>query len=386
MKKLTLTLFVGLLTASLSCNAQGFLKRIGKQLEDKAKNTVEQTIGRKPNNSQKAESSNGNASIRQVISEKPEGTDYPEIDGLIYRVNMTDRYAAVRKVGDVLWHETDTVYIPDYITYNNRRYPVKEIDNQAFMGETFTKIRLPNTLEEIGHEAFRQTQNLKEITIPGRVKIIHAGAFAGCGATKVTLPYGLQAIEGTSFCGMDNLTEIVIPITVKEIQMRAFAECNNLVSVKLPAGLTKIDRWVFRYCKSLKSIHIPYKVSTIEDNAFEGCTSLAEVRLLSGLTQIKTSAFQGCKSLKEIEFPASLVSIHENAFAECGFVDITIPKTITDIHELAFRDCMNLKHVTIDVRYKDFQKLALIFNYSRRGYTLFDEKDIYNLKNFTFTE
>lgn len=384
MKRLIFALTVGMLLAWQPCSSQRLLKKVGKQLENAANAVMQQT--KEKEDEAPATTTTQRTTTTRTRTSQTSGTEYPEIDGLIYRVNMKARYAAVSKVGDVMWHETDTVYIPDYINYNGVRYPVKDIDKWAFKEETLTKIRLPYTLEEISEEAFMMTANLKSVTIPNRVKIIKPGAFAGCGASEVTLSRNLEVIDGRAFLGMDNLKSIEIPASVKRIDMRAFAECGSLVSVKLPSGLTVLGKWAFRDCKALKSISIPYKVTSIGELAFSGCTSLASVSLPSGLKDIQGGAFSGCKSLKTIEFPASLTTIAGDAFSECGFVSLTIPATATDLKEFAFRDCMSLTHVTISSQYKDFTKLAEIFSFSRRGGKLFDEKDVYNLKNFTFTD
>lgn len=385
MKKLIFALTIGLLVAWQPCSSQRLLKKVGKQLENAA-NAVMQQTKEKEDEAPATTTTSRTTTTSSTRADKPSGTAYPEIDGLIYRVNMKARYAAVSKVGDVMWHETDTVYIPDYINYNGVRYPVKDIDKWAFKEETLTKIRLPYTLEEISEEAFMMTANLKSVTIPNRVKIIKPGAFAGCGASEVTLSRNLEVIDGRAFLGMDNLKSIEIPTSVKRIDMRAFAECGSLVSVKLPSGLTVLGKWAFRDCKALKSISIPYKVTSIDEMAFSGCTSLTSVSLPDGLKEIKEGAFSGCKLLKTITFPAALTTIEGDAFSECGFASLTIPATATNLQERAFRDCMSLTHVTISSRYKDFATLAGIFSFSRRGGKLFDEKDVYNLKNFTFTD
>lgn len=77
---------------------------------------------------------------------------------------------------------------------------------------------IPDTVTEIGEEAFFGCENLEEIVIPNSVKKIGKEAFRACA----------------------NLTKVVIPDSVTEIDSGAFDECGSLGEIHLPASLRKL--------------------------------------------------------------------------------------------------------------------------------------------------
>jgi hypothetical protein len=77
---------------------------------------------------------------------------------------------------------------------------------------------IPDTVTEIGEQAFCCCEELEEVVIPDSVKKIGKEAFCACA----------------------NLTKVVIPDSVIEIGSGAFDECNSLKEVHLPASLHKL--------------------------------------------------------------------------------------------------------------------------------------------------
>lgn len=77
---------------------------------------------------------------------------------------------------------------------------------------------IPETVTEIGEEAFFGCDALKEVVIPASVRKIGKEAFRYC----------------------SNMTKIVIPDSVIEIGSGAFDECDSLSEIHLPASLRKL--------------------------------------------------------------------------------------------------------------------------------------------------
>lgn len=77
---------------------------------------------------------------------------------------------------------------------------------------------IPDTVTEIGEEAFFGCDELEEVVIPASVRKIGKEAFRCC----------------------SNMTKIVIPDSVIEIGSGAFDECNSLGEIHLPASLRKL--------------------------------------------------------------------------------------------------------------------------------------------------
>ena len=84
---------------------------------------------------------------------------------------------------------------------------------RGIAGEAF-----PNTVTEIGEQAFCCCEELVEVIIPNSVKKIGKEAFCACA----------------------NLTKVVIPESVIEIGSGAFDECTSLIEVHLPVSLRKL--------------------------------------------------------------------------------------------------------------------------------------------------
>ena len=77
---------------------------------------------------------------------------------------------------------------------------------------------IPDTVTEIGEEAYCCCDELEEVVIPNTVKKIGKDAFRAC----------------------QNLTNVVIPDSVIEIGSGAFDECDSLIEIHLPASLRKL--------------------------------------------------------------------------------------------------------------------------------------------------
>ena len=90
------------------------------------------------------------------------------------------------------------VHIPATIKYNNQKYQVTEIMDNAFTCCTnIKKVILEEGLEQIGSAAFQQT-NITEIEIPASVRIIDSYVFANCNVTKIRFK-GMEPPDVTSF-------------------------------------------------------------------------------------------------------------------------------------------------------------------------------------------
>ena len=114
-------------------------------------------------------------------------------------------------------------------------YPVTSIGNMAFgkCAETLEEVTVPNGVEKICEEAFRDCVALKRVNLPEGLREIEDDAFAGCcELSEVELPEGLTAIGNSAFKGCGKLTDINIPGTVERIGDNAFAGC----------GITELEK------------------------------------------------------------------------------------------------------------------------------------------------
>lgn len=235
------------------------------------------------------------------------------------------------------------------------------IDNGALIGTNdkklvayprvksdITSYVVPDGVETIGKDAFRNARNLTSVTIPASVKKIDGRAFSNCISLKnVTLSEGLESIEPAAFSNCDVLESIVIPKTVKTIGNGAFAACDKLSTVTLKEGLGSIGDQAFMHCESLSEIEIPGTVSSIGYHTFR-YSGITKAVIKYGVTEINRGLFRDCEKLETVEIPNSVTKIGEQAFEHCpSLTSLTIPNRVTTIGEFAFSRCIGLTSLII---------------------------------------
>ena len=153
---------------------------------------------------------------------------------------------------------------------------------------------IPDSVVEIGRDAFRGRRDLAYIEIPNSITNIESGAFYESG-----------------------LKSVVIPNSVLSVGSSAFELCENLKTVVLPGSIASIADSLFLCCTSLESVVVPNSVTSIGGNAFDGCKALKKVDISGSVEYILYSAFWGCESLESITIPSSVTFISARAFENC---------------------------------------------------------------------
>ena len=147
-----------------------------------------------------------------------------EESGMVFALTSNDNAVLIFYFGN----DKDIV-IPAYITYGEKNYAVVMIKDRVFYENyKITSVKMPNTMVEIGQEAFESCLNLKNAELGSGLKVIGLEAFANCGLETITIPSGLTTIKGHAFYYNENLTKIVIPQSVSTIDVYAFYYCNKL--------------------------------------------------------------------------------------------------------------------------------------------------------------
>lgn len=187
--------------------------------------------------------------------------------------------------------------------------PLTKIREFAFNGfSAMTEFEIPDTVKEIGSEAFQETQ-ITSLIIPESVRKIEFNAFKDSSITDVKWPVSLKTITG--FFGNKVLKEISIPSTVNAIGNNAFGCCRNLMSVHIPNGVTSIGDAAFNGCSSLVAIELPDSLTEIGERAFWYCNNLCYINIPKGVKKIP--GFIGCENLKTVKMSREL---YEN-FSKC---------------------------------------------------------------------
>mgnify|MGYP000716318525 FL=1 len=170
--------------------------------------------------------------------------------------------------------------IESSISDKDKNYTVTKIAMWAFNNarNTLTEVTLPNTVDEIGYQAFFNCSNLTKVIIPEGVRKIGQAAFYGCSQlTSITIPSTITNMD-TAFSGNTALSHVTLTNGISNISNMAFKGCTGLTEIKVPISVEQIGPNAFNGCTNLKSVLLEKNIKTINVNAFKDCTNLSDVK------------------------------------------------------------------------------------------------------------
>ena len=193
---------------------------------------------------------------------------------------------------------------------------IRAIAENAFNSSACSSIILPDSLTEIGSNAFGSCPNLKELVIPEGVKTIGGQAVYGCeNLESITIPSTVEYIDGGLFGSNKALTKVVVSPDNPNYEM-----IDHLL----------VDKRDMKIVMALNSTpakyEIPEGIKKIGFMAFQGSDDLEELVVPEGLTEIGTSAFSGCSKLCKITLPASVNEIETYVFEYSYHLVIKAPE------------------------------------------------------------
>lgn len=246
---------------------------------------------------------------------------------------LSDRkgYEVSRGVADL----KGEIVIPDYY-YD---LPVKKIAKYGFGTDktlqvvgspdntnyVTTGVRLPDTLEEIGENAFSNCASLTDIKIPESVVKIGNCAFKDCLAIKsIALPPALTELPDEVFSGT-SLSAITFPDGLNKIGKEAFYR-TNFTSLTIPEGVTSIGEGAFESCSALTEISLPDTVSRLENKMLYGCSKLADIRFPANIEFVGNSVLHRTQWIEDQ--PDGIVALNGymlkyNGPVKDGLINIT---------------------------------------------------------------
>ena len=122
--------------------------------------------------------------------------------------------------------------------------------------EETTSVVIPDDVEHIRRDEFRNCINIKEVILPKYLITIQPDAFHGCAS----------------------LEKIYLPDTVHDIHADAFRNCQSLKEVRFPRGAFLVARCAFSKCKSLKEVYIPASCQYMGDSVFSLCNEDLKIK------------------------------------------------------------------------------------------------------------
>ena len=160
------------------------------------------------------------------------------------------------------------------------------IADSAFEGMTeLISVTVPASVTHIGADAFTST-GLTSITVDPLNNVYYSESNAVFtyntatlvkGTASTVIPDGIETIRANAFKDVAGLVNITLPTSVTAIGACAFENCASLETVTLNSSVTVIPDGAFRGCTALKEIVIEKTVKEIAGTAFSGCTALKTV-------------------------------------------------------------------------------------------------------------
>lgn len=250
---------------------------------------------------------------------------------------------------------------------------LKSIYPGGFANTAVNKFVVPNSVTDVGSNAFENCEQLTTVSILGEVKTLRE-TFKNCkNLTSITLPNSLETIEYRTFSNCDSLTDIIIPNSVTSINECAFENCTSLINITVPDGLMNISSSAFNstgyynnqnnwddevlylgkhlikaeFSQPIETYTVKKDTKSLAGGAFQN-QNIKNINLPDGLKSIGANTFSGCVSLTNIIIPNSVTNIGVGAFEWCtGLTSITIPDSVTSIMNCIFEGCSNLKNITL---------------------------------------
>lgn len=257
---------------------------------------------------------------------------------------------------------------------------IREIGYEAFLGAPFVdKIEPEGGIRYIGKVAYSLAdQSLQEYTVKDGTASITDHLFRGIQASKFNLPPSLEIIGKEAFAGTQ-ITSLPSMPGIKRIYKWAFWDCKNLGRAELPESLEYLDE-AFYYCdalwsitynaidcecpngvspRDLEKIVIGDKVRRLPKGLYTGNTNITEVTLPKSVEIIDANAFEYCKNLEYIGLSDNITTISDFAFNGCtSLTGIHWPLNLETVGIESFRDCKSLTTVSLPEGVKKVENSA----------------------------
>ena len=228
-------------------------------------------------------------------------------------------------------------------------------------------VNIPDGIEKIQTDAFRNNRNIAAITMPDTITDIGNRAFSGCTRLKsVKLSRQLKTVQGHVFAGCTSLESIDIPGSLISINMCMFLRCTSLKHVQIGEGVRSISAAAFDKCRSLSYIAIPRTVTAINRYAFGKCPHLSKVTFIGCQTRLHNTAFYKCRNGLRFVWPEQKA---HRAASESGFAvsddntlmgyygtaeKVVVPSAVQRLGQACFADCFGVKEIDFELPKADF--------------------------------
>lgn len=259
-------------------------------------------------------------------------------------------------------------------------------ENQA----SVTSVLIPDTVTEIGRQAFRNCANLAAVNEGNNIAAIAPNAFFGTAwdsnltggevylgktlykyaggmytDTEITVKEGTLGIAGNAFNGMDKLVKVTLPVGLTNIGEYAFGGAQTgtgLTEITFPDSVTEIGANAFRNAKSLAKVTLGANVAYIGDNAFGG-TAVSDLTYGANAEFGAQGPFRGLTAAASVTFDDSVTTFPAKLFEDWTGLSSVSLGGVTQLPANAFDGFENLSSVTLEA-------ITTIGDYAFRGTAL----------------
>lgn len=197
--------------------------------------------------------------------------------------------------------------------------------------------------------AFFKTMQLTEITLPKKLRTIGRQTFSESGLKSITLPDSVEFVDTECFRDCYNLEEVTLPAKGFVVSKGMFMNCAALKKVNNADKIVQLEKYAFYSAKNLKQIDLS-SAADIGGNAFE-CSGLTSVKLPKCCKTLGPNAFYKCRNLELADLSESSIEYFAPyIFYRCGgnklMTEVILPDKIWDVDECAFTECY-IKNMTV---------------------------------------
>lgn len=219
---------------------------------------------------------------------------------------------------------------------------VEKIERRALADAPINQLVLPDSVTEIGYEAFAGCDALQFVRLPKELKVVEPGIFRGClSLEKIEMSDTIKAFSESMFECCASLKDIPFRNGILELPRNVFSECVSIESATLPPSVAVIRSGAFGYCDNLETVVLPAGLKLIEDDAFRNCASLSHIRFADDNPAFFVDD-DGCLFARRDDGNLTLIKVPVTAR------QATIPQTVVQSHSEAFQGCDALEKVYID--------------------------------------
>lgn len=238
-----------------------------------------------------------------------------EDNQLLYLVNHEVKEAIL--VNHHVYRQVENLAIPEYITIASEKYKVIAVNHSAlqFCGAQY--ISLPNSVEVIGADNFRNLPNLVEMHFPDSVKMFPIYEDYCPKLKRVSLPEG---IDGTRCVtrSLSNAEYIKIPSSFNYVGP-AYDDGYGPGNLKY-FDVVDLKSWLQAKCDS--------KVLSDVPNLLINGEPATVLEIPEGVTSF-TANFRGHKNIETLILPSTLTEIPAGAFENCTGLKKVVCKSLT---------------------------------------------------------